>query len=105
MILPIRFSAEAASELASAAAWYDDRQPGLGAAFIDAVDAALGYVAEWPLLGATVPGLPDAAGVRRVPVARFPYHLPYLVLDDHLRVIAVAHDHRRPGYWAPRAEQ
>lgn len=103
MSLPVRFSAEAASELASAAAWYDERQPGLGAAFIEAVDAALSYVADWPLLGALQPGVPDAAGIRRVPVARFPYHLPYLVLDDHVRVLAVAHDHRRPGYWAPRA--
>lgn len=104
MSLPIRFSAEAASELESAAAWYDQRQPGLGAVFIDAVDAALGYVAQWPLLGAAAPGLPEATGIRRVPVARFPYNLPYLVVDDHIRVLAVAHNHRRPAYWAPRAE-
>jgi plasmid stabilization system protein ParE len=102
--LPVRFSAEAASELASAAAWYDERQPGLGAAFIDAVDAALSCVADWPLLGAPQPGVRDETAIRRVPVARFPYHLPYLVFDDHLRVLAVAHDRRRPGYWAPRAE-
>lgn len=104
MSLPVRFSAEAASELAAAAAWYDERQRGLGAALIDAVDAALAYLAEWPLLGAPVPGLPDSFEVRRVPVARFPYHLPYLVLHDHVRVLAVAHDHRRPAYWAPRAQ-
>lgn len=104
MSLPVRFSAEAASELVAAAAWYDERQPGLGDALVDAVDAALAYLADWPLLGALVPGLPDSSEVRQVPVARFPYHLPYLALDDHVRVLAVAHDHRRPAYWAPRSE-
>ncbi len=103
MSLPTRFAAEAASELAAAVSWYEEQRAGLGDVFIDAVDAALGYVAEWPLLGALVPGLPAVAGIRRVPVARFPYHLPYLVFDDHIRVLAVAHDHRRPAYWAPRA--
>ena len=26
----------------------------------------------------------------------------YLVLDDRVRILAVAHDHRRPAYWAAR---
>lgn len=103
MSLPVRFSAEAASELDAAAAWYDEQRPGLGEAFIDAVETALGLLADWPGSGAPATGLADGLDVRRVPVARFPYHLPYVVIEDHVRVLAVAHDRRRPGYWAPRA--
>lgn len=33
----------------------------------------------------------------------FRFHVGYLVLDDRVRVLAVAHDHRKPGYWLPRA--
>ena len=36
--LPVRFSAETASELDDAAAWYEDQRPGLGQALIDAVE-------------------------------------------------------------------
>jgi hypothetical protein len=42
--------------------------------------------------------------VRRVPVPRFPYHLAYMILKDDIRILAVAHDRRRPCYWAPRAQ-
>lgn len=99
MSLPVRFSAEAALELEAAAAWYERQRPGLGAAFIDAVDGVLHRVSDWPESGAAT----DVDGVRRVPVSRFPYHLPYLIHAGHVRVLAVAHDRRRPEYWAERA--
>lgn len=105
MSLPVRFSAEAASELDAAAAWYDDQRPGLGDAFVDAVEAAIAMLADWPQAGAPVAGIPADLDIRRATVARFPYHLAYLVADEHVRVLAVAHDRRRPGYWAPRASR
>jgi plasmid stabilization system protein ParE len=101
--LSVRFSAEAASELDAAADWYDDQRPGLGAAFIDAVGSTIAQLADWPRSGTPVAGIPTDLDVRGAPVARFPYHVAYLVAEDHLRVLAVAHDHRRPGYWARRA--
>lgn len=101
----VRFSVEAASELEAAADWYDEQRPGLGAAFLDAVDAVLETVDDWPGSGAPVPGLAVGLEVRRVPVARFPYHLPYVVLEDQVRVLAVAHDRRRPNYWTSRAAE
>jgi plasmid stabilization system protein ParE len=89
--------------LGSAATWYDDQQPGLGAAFIDAVDAAIVLLATWPASGTPFEGIAPDLDVRQEPVARFPYHLAYLVAGEHVHVLAVAHDHRRPGYWAERA--
>lgn len=103
MTLLVRFSAEAVSELDEAAAWYGSQAPGLGDSFIDAVDAAISMIADWPRSGTPAVGVPVGRDVRRAPVARFPYHLAYMVTDDHVRILAVAHDRRRPNYWTPRA--
>lgn len=105
MSVPVRFSSEAASELGSAAAWYDEQRSGLGEAFIDAVETTLAVLSEWPESGALIGGVVSELKIRRVPVARFPYQLPYVVLEDHVRVLAVAHDRRRPGYWSSRASE
>jgi len=35
-------------------------------------------------------------------VSRFPYGLIYQIKSHNLRIIAVAHLHRRPGYWKER---
>jgi plasmid stabilization system protein ParE len=100
----VRFSADAVAELEAAAAWYEERLPGLGDAFVMAVDAALSRVADWPRSGSSIPAAGDL-DLRRVPVARFPYNLPFLLLDDGVRVLAVAHDRRRPGYWMARVDE
>ena len=42
--------------------------------------------------------------IRRAALKRFPYKLLYSVETDHLYVIAVAHQHRKPGYWHDRIE-
>jgi len=33
---------------------------------------------------------------------KFPYKILYSVERDHLLVIAIAHQHRRPDYWIDR---
>ena len=101
---PVRFSAEAVAELEAAATWYENQLPGLGAALVAAIDAALSRVADWPRSGAPVATVASDLDVRRVPVARFPYNLPYIVIGDAVVVLAVAHDRRRPGYWKNRIE-
>ena len=35
---------------------------------------------------------------------RFPYGVIYLVEPDHIRIVAVMHLHREPGYWRKRVE-
>ncbi|HEY2411494.1 MAG TPA: hypothetical protein VGI40_04600, partial [Pirellulaceae bacterium] len=32
----------------------------------------------------------------------FPYVLYYLELEDHVCIMAIAHEKRRPGYWMRR---
>jgi hypothetical protein len=35
-------------------------------------------------------------------VMRFPYHVVYLETSGNLRILAIAHDRRKPGYWMKR---
>lgn len=41
-------------------------------------------------------------GKRRWLLTRFPYSLIYTIAGDEIRVLAVAHYSRRPGYWRGR---
>ena len=98
----VRFEAEADAEYRAAGRWYEKRRLGLGLEFFDAVDAALTQIVRLPKAGAPVKQLPSDLPVRRAPVKRFPYHVIYLELNAEIRVLAVAHDRRKPGYWRDR---
>lgn len=84
-------------EFSEAAEYFERESPGLGAAFIDAVEVCVADIVEFPEAGATL-----VAGVRRKVVRRFPYSVLYAVRPDHIRVVAVMHARRRPMYWIDR---
>jgi plasmid stabilization system protein ParE len=98
----VRFDEEADAEYRLAGRWYDARRAHLGVEFFDAVDATIGQIAAMPRAGTRIPRLPADLIVRRRAVARFPYHVVYLEMATHIRVLAVAHDRRKPGYWRKR---
>lgn len=100
----VRFALEASAELTDAARWYEARHVGLGLAMLASVDLAVESILRWPQAGAPVVGVAEDLEVRRVQVSRFPYHLAYLVTDEVILVLAIAHDRRRPVYWSSRAE-
>lgn len=102
MTKPARFEDEADAEYRAAGRWYEERVVGLGIEFFDAVDAALDRIARLPKAGALVRRLPVDLQVRRAPATRFPYHMVYLETSSTIRVLAIAHDRRRPGYWISR---
>jgi toxin ParE1/3/4 len=76
----------------------------LGIEFFDAVDATIDQIVAMPRAGSRVRRLPPDLTVRRRPVTRFPYHVVYLELTTHIRILAIAHDRRKPGYWKDRLE-
>jgi hypothetical protein len=43
--------------------------------------------------------------IRRALFPGFPYAMIFLVADDVIHVLAVAHQHRAPGYWLYRITQ
>src|SRR5262245_46815422 len=78
--------------------WYAAKSIFKAQRFRDAVGHSVGRIAANPAIGA-----PSLRGCRWVRVRRFPYLLYYdTVIPGLIRVIAVAHQGRRPGYWLRR---
>ena len=98
----VRFEEEADAEYRAAGKWYEQRRVGLGIEFFDAVDATLTRIVRMPGAGAPLKRVPPDLPVRRAPVERFPYHVIYLEARGMIRVLAIAHDRRKPGYWQGR---
>jgi toxin ParE1/3/4 len=94
----IRIHAEAREELEAAAVWYDVEERGLGQELLEELSLALSTVAAspttWPLVGTT--------GLRRLLLTRFPYSIIYDFTAEEIRVHAIGHLSRRPGYWRHR---
>lgn len=102
MNVRVWFEDEADAEYRAAGRWYEERRAGLGLEFFDEVDAVIAQVLELPRAGERVQQMPAELPVRRVAVKRFPYHVFYLEAPQELRILAVAHDRREPGYWKIR---
>jgi plasmid stabilization system protein ParE len=71
MIRAFRPEPEASAELEDAALWYESQRPGLGEEFLQAVDATLQRIAQWPKIGRQVPDLPDDVPARKAPMNRW----------------------------------
>jgi plasmid stabilization system protein ParE len=84
-------------ELNEAADFYDIECPELGSVFIDEIQRGIRAIAEFPESGPLMKGQ-----VRKRPIAKFPYSLIYSVHPDKIRILAVAHQKRRPFYWRGR---
>jgi plasmid stabilization system protein ParE len=100
----VRFEDQAEAEYRLAGRYYEQRRANLGIEFFDAVDETIDRILEHPQSGSAVPSVPSDLLVRRRAVTRFPYHIVYLEMAHEIRVLAVAHDRRRPGYWMDRVK-
>lgn len=88
----------ALAELQDAATFYSEKAKAeLGLAFIAEFERAANLILENPMLGTIFRGTR-----RRYILRRFPYSVIYQITADELRVVAVAHHRRRPGYWTKR---
>jgi plasmid stabilization system protein ParE len=74
----------------------------LAARFLDEIDAVSSALARAPRSFPRLLGLPIDLEVRRAFLRRFPYALVYYEMAGEVRVLAVAHTSRRPGYWLDR---
>jgi toxin ParE1/3/4 len=99
---PSRLAPEARRELRDAARWYEDQREGLGEAFIAAIEEALARVARLGPDCRPAIGISRELGIKRVLVHRFPYLVVFIELPRSIRVLAVCHARRRPGYWRKR---
>lgn len=93
----VRFLTLAQQEVDEAVRWFDERTEGKGLDFLDELDRVVRLVRTYPLASQEI-----EPQIRRCPFPRFPYTLVYGIDNDTIVVIAVAHSHRKPLYWADR---
>ncbi len=84
-------------ELDEAAQYYEAESPGLGSKYLDAVEACVRGVVEFPAAGAVI-----RDHVRRKLVHGFPYAVLYREIPGRVRILAIMNLKRRPMYWAGR---
>jgi plasmid stabilization system protein ParE len=90
---------EAAGDLREAAEFYRVRAGNsLSQSLLAEFEQSVNILLQHPGLGSPWRG----RGRRRYLMKRFPYFLIYTVSAEEIRIIAVAHQSRRPGYWRGR---
>ena len=102
MTLAVAFHPEAEAELRADAAWYDERQDGLGDRLEADVDRTIDAIHQWPQSGHRWDDWTEGPPVRSRHLKDFPYRLIYYIEDEELVIVAVAHEKRPPNYWRDR---
>jgi plasmid stabilization system protein ParE len=95
--MEVRFLDVAQQELDETVEYYNNESAGLGDQFLLEVLDCLQRVKQFPEAGipsrlTAADGGPDC----------FPYGIAYQILDSEVLIVAIAHLHRRPGYWLNR---
>jgi plasmid stabilization system protein ParE len=93
----VDFHPDAAAEFDAATDWYRENSEQAAENFVSEVDRAIARIAQNPSIWADY-----LRGTRRCLLRRFPYAVVYILHEGRIKVIAVAHGRRRPGYWKKR---
>ena len=98
--MKLAYHPRAADELRRDARWYERRAPGTGHRFVALVEQRVSEIVDAPL---SFPRVDGAREVRRaVLTSTFPHAIVFVVREDVVLVVAVAHAKRRPNYWLKR---
>jgi toxin ParE1/3/4 len=89
-----RFLSPALLELSEGADDYEKAVPGLGADFVDEVDAAIARILRHPRAWTEF-----APPFRRSGVRRFSYFIVYRIMDAEILIVSVFHERRKPMSW------
>jgi plasmid stabilization system protein ParE len=93
----VSFHERAEDEFNEAIDFYDLESPGLGQVFIDETQRAMESISMFPDASPMI-----QRRVRKKILLKFPYTLIYSVRKNKIRILAVAHQKRRPFYWRGR---
>jgi toxin ParE1/3/4 len=93
----VRFHEDAVTEYEAAFEWYYLRSEFLASRFAEEMNRVIDMISEaprrWPVAN---------HGTRRFLLQRFPFAVFYREVSSGIQVLAVAHGHRKPGYWKNR---
>ncbi|MBU2621635.1 MAG: type II toxin-antitoxin system RelE/ParE family toxin [Proteobacteria bacterium] len=97
--MKVIFSKYAKQELDDATQYYEIEYRGLGKRFREEVRKAAKRISGYPKAWSV-----ERGDVRKCILHKFPYKLLYSIEINHIFIIAVAHQHRKPDYWVERSE-
>lgn len=100
----IPFHPAARAEAVAASLYLESQRVGYGEKLEEELDALLARIGELPKSGQRLPGYPEALDVRAFPMSTFRYSLIVASPGGLPMIYALAHQHRRPGYWLERIE-
>lgn len=92
------FNQEAEAEFEAAVDFYEECEAGLGETFSEEVEATIGRILRFPKSWPKY-----SLRSRRCLCSRFPFSIIYRISEDEIRIYAVMHQKRKPGYWKDRA--
>jgi plasmid stabilization system protein ParE len=92
--MKVIFSELSKIELADAVEYYDLKQPGLGKRFKAEVRQSIFRIVQYPKAWSAEKG-----EIRKCLLHKFSYKILYSIESDHIFIVAIAHQHRKPNYW------
>lgn len=96
------FHPAAKAEAITASLYLESQREGYGSKFELELDELLGRIEQFPKSSPRLSDYPEALDVRTFRMATFRYSVIVASPDGEPMVYAVAHQHRRPGYWVDR---
>ncbi len=96
----LRILDEAADELTEAADYLEQERPGYARVFLAAYAEKVEQILAFPSSGPAINHVPT--DLRVFSIQRFHYSIIVGMIGGVPTIIAVAHQHREPGYWRKR---
>ena len=93
----VSFHKDASAEYEAAFEWYFLRSEFVASRFAEEMNRAIGIISDAPNRWPTA-----NHGTRKFLLQRFPFAVFYREITPGIQVLAVAHGHRKPGYWKRR---
>ncbi len=91
---PLRFDPRAEQDYLTALVWYQERSYTAASNFERAIQQAIAKIQKTPQRWPVYFG-----DFRKYSLRQFPFSVVYLESSSEIRVYAVAHGSRLPGYW------
>jgi len=95
--MQIIFNELAKDELNEAVDFYNFELPGSGNSFKEEIKKSINRILEYPTAWPTI-----TQDIRKYILHKFPYKILYSIEKDHIYIIAIAHQHRKPNFWIDR---
>ncbi|QDU26842.1 Plasmid stabilization system protein [Anatilimnocola aggregata] len=93
----VKFDSAAKAEFDETLLWYGQQSFEAALRFSAEIDAAIRKIADEPKRFSRT-----LAKCQRCELIRFPYSVIFFAIAGKIRIVAIAHHKRRPGYWRRR---